>query len=66
MAYSDFTLNSVKQAFSLTTNEETDLFAEVAEVSVSEHLQVSLPINGQAAVVSMPGSVGVIVKVGGG
>jgi len=39
MAYSDFTLKSVKERFSLTTSEQHDLFTEVPEVTVSEHLQ---------------------------
>jgi hypothetical protein len=38
MAYSDFTLKSVKQAFSLKTEEQNDLFAKVIDAKVSEHL----------------------------
>lgn len=39
MAYSDFNLKSVKQAFSLKTEEQSDLFAKVGDAKVSEHLQ---------------------------
>jgi hypothetical protein len=38
MAYGDFTLKSVKQAFSLKTEEQNDLFAKVIDARVSEHL----------------------------
>lgn len=42
MAYSDFTLKSVKQAFSLKTDEQQELFAKIVDVKVSEHLQTWL------------------------
>ena len=42
MAYSDFTLNKAKQTFGLTTDAETDLFAEVREVVISDFLQMQL------------------------
>ena len=34
MAYSDFTLNELKQKFQLSVDEKTDLFAEIAEVEL--------------------------------
>ncbi len=34
MAYSDFTLNELKQKFQLLVDEKTDLFADVAEVKL--------------------------------
>jgi hypothetical protein len=34
MAYSDFTLNELKQRFQLSVDEKTDLFADVAEVEL--------------------------------
>ena len=34
MAYSDFTLNELKQKFQLLVDEKTDLFADVAEVEL--------------------------------
>lgn len=42
MAYSDFNLSSVTQAFSLTVNDETALFAEVAELTPSARWQMFL------------------------
>jgi hypothetical protein len=42
MAYSDFTLKSVKQAFSLKTDEQQELFSKVVDVKTSEHLQAWL------------------------
>lgn len=42
MAYSDFNLKSVKQAFSLKTEEQSDLFAKVGDAKVSELLQAWL------------------------
>ncbi|HMV50554.1 MAG TPA: hypothetical protein PLD20_16110 [Blastocatellia bacterium] len=38
MAYSDFTLKSVKQTFSLKTDEQQELFAKIVDVKTSEHL----------------------------
>ena len=38
MAYSDFTLKSVKQVFSLKTDEQQELFAKIVDVKTSEHL----------------------------
>lgn len=38
MAYSDFTLKSVKQAFSLKTEEQNDLFTKVVDARVNENL----------------------------
>lgn len=42
MAYSDFTLKSVKQAFSLKTDEQQELFAKIVDVKTSEHLHAWL------------------------
>ena len=42
MAYSSFTLSSVKSTFGVTTNEIEDLFADIASVQPSELLQQSL------------------------
>ncbi len=42
MAYSDFNLSKVTQVFSLTVNDETVLFPDVAEVTPSERLQLFL------------------------
>lgn len=42
MAYSDFNLKSVKQTFSLKTEEQSDLFAKVGDAKVSELLQAWL------------------------
>ena len=42
MAYNDFNLRQVKKDFGLTLIERKSLFAEVAEVEVSENLKTSL------------------------
>jgi len=42
MAYSDFTLNDIKQKFQITVEEETDLFSTVGEISASEWLTQTL------------------------
>jgi hypothetical protein len=42
MAYSDFTLNQVKEAFGLTTDADQDLFASVEEVAISDFLRMQL------------------------
>jgi hypothetical protein len=42
MAYSDFTLKSVKQAFSLKTDEQQELFSKIVDVKTSEHLHAWL------------------------
>ena len=42
MAYSDFTLNELKQKFQLLVDEKTDLFADVAEVELPDTLAVLL------------------------
>lgn len=39
MAYSDFTLSTIKSMFGVTTNETEDLFADLAPVQPSELLQ---------------------------
>ncbi|WP_414588049.1 hypothetical protein [Scytonema sp. PCC 10023] len=48
MAYSDFTLEKVKQTFQITTIEETNIFANVPDLECSqllkEVLQYNLPI----------------------
>jgi hypothetical protein len=43
MSYSDFTLPELKKRFQLTTDEATDLFADVEEVPVSMLLQSFSP-----------------------
>ena len=45
MSYSDFTLPELKKRFQLTTDEATDLFADVEEVSVSTLLAELLAEN---------------------
>ena len=42
MAYSDFTLEDIKQKFQLLIREDTDVFAHVTGVEVSETLQTIL------------------------
>lgn len=42
MAYSDFTLNSVKTAFNLTIHESTNLFASTEAIAPSELLRLTL------------------------
>src|SRR2546421_1097211 len=42
MAYSDFTLEDIKQKFQLLIREDTDVFARVNSVEVSETLQTIL------------------------
>jgi len=42
MAYSDFTLEDIKQKFQLSIREDTDVFAHVNGVEVSETLQTIL------------------------
>ncbi len=42
MAYSDFTLTSLRRAFELSFDEQIDLFATVSAVAVSDLLQVVL------------------------
>ncbi len=48
MAYSDFTLNDIKQKFQITVDEETDLFSAISEVPASawltETLSESVPL----------------------
>ena len=50
MAYSDFTLAAVKQSFSLTLEEDRNLFAGVSAVQPSEYLTVALKENTPLAV----------------
>jgi hypothetical protein len=38
VAYSDFSLSSVSQAFSLSVDDETDLFGEIAAITPNERL----------------------------
>jgi hypothetical protein len=45
MAYSDFTLAKVREAFSLTFEENRDLFADIPAVSPSERLKLTLEEN---------------------
>lgn len=42
MAYSDFSLNSVKTSFDLTINESIDLFSNVQAIAPSELLKLTL------------------------
>ncbi|MGB8702529.1 MAG: hypothetical protein WCD18_24195 [Thermosynechococcaceae cyanobacterium] len=48
MAYSDFTLNSITKAFSLTIRDQVDMFPATSEVEISpflkETLQENIPI----------------------
>ncbi|MCT7993295.1 hypothetical protein [Laspinema olomoucense] len=50
MAYSDFKLNRLIKQFSLTLNEDTDLFGGIPEVQPSEMLQIFLKENAALAV----------------
>lgn len=50
MVYSDFKLNPLIKQFSLTLNEDTDLFVDISEVQPSEMLQVFLKENTALAV----------------
>ena len=45
MAYSDFTLTSLRRAFALSFNEQVDLFASVLELPLSDLLQAILDEN---------------------
>jgi uncharacterized membrane protein len=45
MAYSDFTLPKVVKEFQLVLNERSDLFAQVAEVTLSDYLSMTLKEN---------------------
>ena len=42
MAYSDFTLPKIVKEFQLVLNERSDLFAQVAEVTLSDYLSMTL------------------------
>lgn len=42
MAYSEFSLSKVEQAFSLIITDRTDLFAEISEITPSDRLQTFL------------------------
>ena len=50
MAYSDFTLAKVRASFSLTLEEDRNLFAEVAAIQPSEYLTLALKENTPLAV----------------
>lgn len=45
MAYSDFTLSKVKEAFGLNLEERTDLFADIQGIAPSQYLQTTLSEN---------------------
>lgn len=45
MAYSEFTLSSVKNKFGLILDENTNLFNSIATVSISEYLSITLEEN---------------------
>ena len=45
MAYSDFTFSKVKEAFQLTIDERTNLFADIAKVAPSQILTTLLQEN---------------------
>jgi hypothetical protein len=45
MSYSDFTLQTVVKALQLVLNERTDLFAQIPESTVSDHLAITLKEN---------------------
>jgi hypothetical protein len=45
MAYSDFTLNEIKEKFQLVTEEETNIFSDVGEVEISNFLSEILKEN---------------------
>src|SRR5687767_12258689 len=45
MAYSDFTLSDLKRSFSLTFNEQTDLFAPIPGIPIGDLLQTILQEN---------------------
>lgn len=50
MAYSDFDLRTVRERFTLTTDEETNLFADVQETAPSDWLRNFLDEWGSAAI----------------
>ena len=50
MVYSDFKLNPLIKQFSLTLNEDTDLFVDISEMQPSEMLQSFLKENAALAV----------------
>jgi len=45
MAYSDFTLKRAKDEFGLKLTEDQDLFSDVPEIQISEHLSATLRYN---------------------
>ncbi len=45
MAYSDFTLAKVRESFGLTVEEPNNLFADIAGISSSQYLQITLNEN---------------------
>jgi len=45
MSYSDFTLQTIVKEFQLVLNERTDLFAQVAEIGISDYLSLTLKEN---------------------
>ena len=45
MSYSDFTLQTIVKEFQLLLNERTDLFAQVAEIAISDYLSMTLKEN---------------------
>ncbi|MBD2502342.1 hypothetical protein [Anabaena azotica] len=52
MAYSDFTLEQVKQAFQIKTIEKSDIFADIPELEASHLLKETLKYNLPIAVAS--------------
>jgi hypothetical protein len=45
MSYSDFTLQTVVKELQLVLNERTNLFAQIPESAISDHLAITLKEN---------------------
>src|SRR5215475_405452 len=45
MSYSDFTLQTVVKELQLVLNERTDLFVQIPESTISDHLAITLKEN---------------------
>ena len=45
MSYSDFTLQTVVKELQLVLNERTNLFAQIPESTISDHLAITLKDN---------------------
>src|SRR6266516_3935913 len=45
MPYSEFTIDKIKKQFNLLLDETTNLFSDVKEVIISDHLRITLDEN---------------------